>query len=1072
MQDFPSITDIISNSPTPIDHPPKYTTAYEQNNNVNKSMKSVLNETNYDILTSNSTLSVDKEKVINVNNLHNNNNNNKSFLPQIHPLNVSNEKYPSNQNVHMSSNCATTTTAAATTTTTSITTATSSSSTTITTSSGKHIPLSDRNNMEVSSILSSWSTSVPSTVKSSIESKDTFPVRGTKASNINSGGSVPVQSSLCRLLLDAQLEPEEISDAVANAQVSEISYCHSTESKEQRFGTSLKDDMRFTSFADSSHSCDEQLRISGSTINTSSCQSVTPYSIAPVEWNDDDLQQLIHEATVNSDDKVLEKNPCTSSPSSLLLLPPKRHPSASSKEIAEEVEILCEILRRDELERNHPKPESSYNPCDTTNSTSYISESPCSKRSRFSSSTSISEHQTLDGDNVINDGELTYRNEVNWQNDAKAVARICEQLQQGLVSDKSTYTTLNTTTDFSSYSIISNNNTSTSCNNLLECSISRNDEKIISKHSPLDNNSALVTTRTIWSGYSPQPSNTVQRNAVGGSSASINKAAVAAALASQQAAASQRNQLMNQRLLAEQRKRLIQHQLYNQVAVYSLNSRQHIPTYEYCNPDTVTAVDTSHQGNPFIINESMMDGGEGGGGVEMLLHSNTITATTTTCSTPHPLLHIIPSKSLRKKTLCSNGIQNNNLNILNLNATTVHSSNSASISTTSKLTGFYPPHQHHNHRPEDLSKFLKEVGPNVRVQLSCTIPTSDRQQSNYMNKIPHVYPTSNNSITTTKMKQSSKQLTTTSIFPNSQMFIQSGNPTNKIHFPVATVYSNPSTLIVATTSSVSSVNNSSRLVKAELRQALVGRQVIYQNNNNNPGDNHRGFHCSQVSRQFSDPIPMNIYEAYSSTEGGVDHFSTSSLSSLPCTSRISSNHQAVHNPHITYSLCPAQNSNSSVNCQQWSPTTSQSISVHQVPLNSDNMSSLSSNNAYPPQSVHLVHGGGSGYHSQGFSSSNEIEKKNKTDTYDFLNHNNSSLCFNTLNHSNIYRLTPSSLSPISVSANTSPSSSTTSQTGLLKSPICQSTEFAYTSCESSLMTVNPNNYPYEVMLHWNVIQAV
>ncbi|CAH8468781.1 unnamed protein product [Schistosoma turkestanicum] len=682
----------------------------------------------------------------------------------------------------------------------------------------------------------SWSTSAPnSNIQSKLDNNDKYLVmKISKQSDISCNSnsinnSMPGQSSLCQLLLNAQLEPDEITCAVANVEYNSnlpLNCCETTYSTMNNYST--------ISHTDKNNEQTNKLLASNTSNTNSSCAETSSstsilapappqplptssYSIAPVEWNDDDLQQLIHEAITNPNETILDENnnplstcsPCSSSSSSLL---PKRHPSTtSSKEISEEVEILCEILRRDELERSSQH----VDHCDTTTTTnssstnstattteagnnnnkslSYLSESPSSKRSRFSSSTSMSDHQTdtvINDENavvVVGDGELINyleEDDVNWQNDAKAVARICEQLQQGLVTEKLPVTLVknnsntNTVTELSGYSSKMNNTsyTSTSSNNVSDYLINHRNDMSVKYTAPAPNpamTNLMTTTCTTWSTtYSHpmtnctnqrtvllqrrHPSGNNQRTATTPTAAIVtttttttttptnvvNKAAVAAALASQQAAASQRNQLTHQRLLAEQRKRLIQHQLYNQVAIYSLNNPSTTHRTALSNSDC-----NSHMMNTFFVNENIY-------GIQNLsssASSNTLPVSNNNNNHNHnnptyQLLHVMPNKSINRKSLpldtthtsissssMSSGTQNFNTNLLNLNATTVNSLNSSAFNsgTTSRGGNFHPPpplHHHYQHPPEDLSRYLKEVGPNIQVQLSYSTPTMDNHQ--------------------------------------------------------------------------------------------------------------------------------------------------------------------------------------------------------------------------------------------------------------------------------------------------------------------------------------------------------
>ncbi|CAH8430297.1 unnamed protein product [Schistosoma rodhaini] len=1171
LQDFPLVSDIISYSSV---DSPKYTPLFGQNDYHCKSTKSFSNTVaqGYENLQCNMTTSHDQNKIIS---------SNISQSDHCHSINppsmITSEKCTRSQGLFINSNNVT---------------------------FSKHISSFDHQSNDENTLSTfSWSTLSPnSNVKSKLENKDKYLVKTSKDSENNSTSSlIPGQSSICQLLLDAQLEPEEISDAVANVEnYSNLSFNNNTFStinkcKEERNNvdmSSFKINLQFTSIADDNQSFSRLLASTTSTSScgglsstgpTNSCSSILPpppssYSIAPVEWNDDDLQQLIHEAITNPNDALLEENNRnTSSSCSSSLDLPKRHPSTSSKEISEEVEILCEILRRDELERNNEKNEYCHpNQCDTTtavtttstintpiitgteagnnNSLPYLSESPSSKRSRFSSSTSISDHQVdTVGDNKASvDGDFVHRDEVNWQNDAKAVARICEQLQQGLVTEKLPVTSSNNdsnngaVTEFPGYSVKINdhNNSSTPAlsGNTPDYSIPRNDIIVSLKHvSPAQDpamTNLMTTTCTTWSGYSPQTTSgighTVLRrhnsgnSSISGSSSSsvitttttitnvVNKAAVAAALASQQAAASQRNQLTNQRLLAEQRKRLIQHQLYNQVAVYSLNSSAN-------SRNPMSNTDSNPPVNTFFVNENTY-------GIQNLpslnisstiTNNNTIISTTTTTShndhnQTYHLLHVIPNKSINRKSLSldtNTNTQNMNVSLLNLNATTVISSNPPSFSSTSKSGNFY--HYYHHHRPEDLSRFLKEVGPNVQVQLSCSIPTIDNHQLSNTHKTPYVNPALHHRNTVKMQRPSAKhQLiakttpitpttpsSTSSMFHNSQTSaLQSSSigslssslssrktsSTSPVYGPHSSTVSNLSSVnnpnkisredsIVLSQKHFPFVdNNNSCLFKTELHQGLVDLQGIHQNDSVVPAtttiittdNNHSSFKCSQVSNKFSDDsLPTTTYQACSSTE--VDQSSpaaTSSVSSLSYVSRVPSSSLMAHNESAYSNISCIESPMDSVHFPEWSLP--QPVFVQHQKVNSDFDNISLCNNTVYPQSVHLAHS----YRSQVFP--NKTNNNHKIDTSNYLTRNDSSYCNNNntlmINHSNIvYPLTPcNSLSPISVSANTSPSSSTTS--GYLKSPppplppsACQqSIELPYSKSSSSLDTL-VNNY-YEI----------
>ncbi|VDQ14366.1 unnamed protein product, partial [Trichobilharzia regenti] len=430
-----------------------------------------------------------------------------------------------------------------------------------------------------------------------------------------------------------------------------------------------------------------------------------------------------------------------------------------------------------------------------------------------------------------------------------------------------------------------------------------------------------------------------------------------------------------------------------------------------------------------------------------------------------------------------------------------------------------------------------------------------------MNKMPHVY-----SATSIDSNNNNSNNCTISIGNATKMLQQSSKSLQQHHQQPRNHHLGPTITSTTTTTPGSIFHNpdpiiQSSSIKAELRQALVGRQVIYQNsinnnnnntttnnNNNNVIDNnHRGYQCSQVllppSNQFTDSLPssmMNMYHTTScytsSSVLGVDQFSNSSI--LPCSTTTMGTTSTIHltppppptttttmtrgvipstmrgydhhNPNqivsgVQNSMSNVNNNNNNNNCQQWSPTVlPQSVYIRQGSLNLDINTTNSNNNnssnnnistsynVYPSQSIHLIHDdNGGGYTSQGFSTIDKQhhhhhqqqqqhnENKSTIDPFDFLNYNsnnnNSSYFNNTFSYPSVHPLTPSSLSPISVSANTSPCSSTTSQTALLKSPICQpggggGGEFLHTS-ESSIssssfimnnhLSNNNSNYYYE-----------
>ncbi|TPP58364.1 hypothetical protein FGIG_00635 [Fasciola gigantica] len=366
--------------------------------------------------------------------------------------------------------------------------------------------------------------------------------------------------------------------------------------------------------------------------------------------------------------------------------------TASSKVIAEEVEFLYEILRRDELERSQEQHRRS------STSTEFDGCSPRTKRSRLSTPYGSVDHDDEDG--ITNESR-----DAEWQtNDAQAVARICEQLQEGFASVKSaedaTMTPLNPELLLTEPILTSKP---------IQIGVNReyNLDMLPRPATLMDGEIECVIHHLSSSPSSSSRSLPSVANS-GSSRGSLNEAAVAAARASQQAAASQRNKAANQRLLVEQRKRLIQHQLYNQFTVYSASpNRPHQVNNQIFISDVKGPSAGALQSPPAQLPRNARQV-SGSSPSESQIQSRTRHASSS-------LLYAVPSGSTQTN-VNANGCPSLIVHGLHLTATTVMSISSTSpgpaLSSRSNMSKFY------RHRPEDLPRYLKEVGPNVRVQLS------------------------------------------------------------------------------------------------------------------------------------------------------------------------------------------------------------------------------------------------------------------------------------------------------------------------------------------------------------------
>ncbi|KAF6768290.1 hypothetical protein AHF37_07803 [Paragonimus kellicotti] len=354
-------------------------------------------------------------------------------------------------------------------------------------------------------------------------------------------------------------------------------------------------------------------------------------------------------------------------------------PGLSPKVIAEEVEFLYEILRRDEIETSS---------CSANDAAGCFS--PKSKRCRLDTAGASSEHSfRSDTDDQLDSVEKS-------QADAQAVARICEQLQQGFTSRHSN-SSQSCSSAQAGFSQVLGPSRLPSSSTLV-----RPEPKSVQQVSQnfVDvNRTGPDSTTVAWSPVDQLSPNRVPC----ANSRSLNRAAVAAARASQQAAANQRRKMSGQRLLVEQRKRLLQHQLFNQVTVYSPNSSS-VPAF----PLEVAL------SSPILVSPPLI--------------SPTRTNQTPFCQKPSTSSPLICSPTNRSSKRLNTGpappVPLNSTrcspfrdNCFSLNATTVVAISPATISSSSVIgPGYY------RHRPEDLSRYLKEVGPNVQVQLSPTAP--------------------------------------------------------------------------------------------------------------------------------------------------------------------------------------------------------------------------------------------------------------------------------------------------------------------------------------------------------------
>ncbi|KAG5454419.1 hypothetical protein CSKR_202009, partial [Clonorchis sinensis] len=347
-------------------------------------------------------------------------------------------------------------------------------------------------------------------------------------------------SSLCRLLLDPQLGPQNSSPESSIPSGTVLSTPKSSMTRGRTVYSSAARSLSSSSPKVTSHDVYE--------FSTASSESKgSPHSKSTESLSDSVFLETVNPASVstshlrpiNIDTSYRQSTTCSAASQPL-----------SPKAIAEEVEFLNEILRRDELERSSAGDhlDSAY--------------SPKLKRSRLDNSTrrfSGESHPHVDGDHP-------FMNEDSDDESVEAVARICEQLQEGFVSKPMTsdHNGNNISSTFSNYSQV--------------IGPSRMPSSLTFASSPSNQSLRTVTTslEQLDSLTSPRSSSTISWSASSlqaplrpaGGSHRVNKAAVAAALASQEAAASQRTKLANQRHLAEQRKRLLQHQLFNQVTVY------------------------------------------------------------------------------------------------------------------------------------------------------------------------------------------------------------------------------------------------------------------------------------------------------------------------------------------------------------------------------------------------------------------------------------------------------------------------------------------------------------------------
>ncbi|OON15134.1 hypothetical protein X801_09067 [Opisthorchis viverrini] len=464
-------------------------------------------------------------------------------------------------------------------------------------------------------------------------------------------------SSLCRLLLDPQLGPQNPSPESSIPSGTVLSTPKSSVTRGRTVYSSAARSLSSSSPKVTSHDVYE--------FSTASSESKgSPHSKSTESLSDSVFLETVNPASVSTShlrpiniDTSYRQSTTTTTACSTTSQP------LSPKAIAEEVEFLNEILRRDELERSSAGDhlDSAY--------------SPKLKRSRLDNSTrrfSGEPHPHVDGDQPFMNGDSD-------DESVEAVARICEQLQEGFVSKPMT-SELNGNTissTFSNYSQVIGPN--------------RMPSSLTFDSSP--SNQSLRTVTSLE-----------QLDSLTCGSHRVNKAAVAAALASQEAAASQRTKLANQRHLAEQRKRLLQHQLFNQVTVYSPTP----PSNGVSSPTIIpppALISPGLRSPPLKCIKQMRPNPTSDLGGRRIVrrrsgsHQSTPRVTSTTVFGQ-------PSSPTTPVTF-------------NLTATTVVVLTPPTITTTSPGADYY-----RNCPPEQLSRYLKEVGPNVRVQLSTPISTN------------------------------------------------------------------------------------------------------------------------------------------------------------------------------------------------------------------------------------------------------------------------------------------------------------------------------------------------------------
>ncbi|KAF7255770.1 hypothetical protein EG68_09539, partial [Paragonimus skrjabini miyazakii] len=356
-------------------------------------------------------------------------------------------------------------------------------------------------------------------------------------------------------------------------------------------------------------------------------------------------------------------------------------PGLSPKVIAEEVEFLYEILRRDEIETS----------CSANDAAGCFS--PKSKRSRLDTTGASSEHSfRSDTDDQLDSVEKS-------QVDAQAVARICEQLQQGFTSRHSN-SSQSCSSAQTSFSQVLGPSRLPSSSTLVRPE--PNSVRQVTQNFVDVNRTGPDSTTVAWSPVDKLSPDRVPC----ATSRSLNRAAVAAARASQQAAANQRRKMSGQRLLVEQRKRLLQHQLFNQVTVYSPNSSS-VPAFPL-----EVALSSPLLISPPLISPTRTN--------QTPFYQRSSTSSPLVCSPTNRSSKRLNTCPVPPTPLNSTRCSSSGDNCFNLNATTVVAISPATISSSSIVgPGYY------RHRPEDLSRYLKEVGPNVQVQLSPTAPVEN-----------------------------------------------------------------------------------------------------------------------------------------------------------------------------------------------------------------------------------------------------------------------------------------------------------------------------------------------------------